>query len=46
MHEILTTLGKTFYGYEVMNRYAKSCDAEIYNASEVSFIDSFKRYKL
>jgi hypothetical protein len=46
MHEILATLAKTFYGYEVMSRYAAYCNAKIYNASDVSFIDSFERIKL
>jgi hypothetical protein len=46
MHEIMSALGKTFYGYELMNRYAVSCGATIYNASEISFIDTFKRIKI
>ena len=46
MHEIMTTLGKTFYGYDIMNNYAKSSNTCIYNASEISFIDTFNRLKL
>lgn len=46
MHEILTTMGKAFYGYMVLNKYAKSRDCNIYNASEVSFIDAFERKHL
>lgn len=46
MHEIMTTLGKTFYGYEVLKKYADNCGVDIYNASEVSFIDAFERKKL
>ncbi|MCW3071607.1 MAG: hypothetical protein JWO44_1497 [Bacteroidetes bacterium] len=44
--EIFSIWGKTFYGYIAMNNYAKYRGAAIYNASEVSFIDAFKRVKL
>lgn len=46
MHEILTTWGKTFYGYVALNDYAVYKKCTIYNASEISFIDAFKRIKL
>lgn len=43
MHEILTLWSKTFYGYEVIKNYGLSRKASIYNASEISFIDSLER---
>lgn len=46
MDEIFQLFGKTFYGYMVLNDYAKSRNCEILNASEISFIDAFKRIKL
>lgn len=46
MDEILHTWGKAFYGYIALNKYANSCNASIFNASEISFIDAFKRVKL
>lgn len=46
MDEIFTIWGKTFYGYIAMNKYAEYRQASIYNASEISFIDAFKRIKL
>lgn len=46
MNEILITFSKIFYGYEVINKYAKHCNANIYNASESSFVDAFKRIKI
>lgn len=46
MDEILVLFSKAFYGYRVLNRYAKSRNCEIFNASEVSYIDAFKRIKL
>lgn len=46
MHEIMIALGKAFYGYEIVKRYADRCNATVYNASEISFIDAFKRIKL
>ena len=46
MHEILITLGKTFYGYIAINEYAKHQNCIIYNTSEISFIDAFERIKL
>jgi hypothetical protein len=45
MDEALTTFGKTFYGYIALEKYAKHLKANIYNASEASFIDAFKRIK-
>jgi hypothetical protein len=46
MHEIMTTLGKVFYGYESIKMYADNRGTAIYNASEISFIDVFNRVKL
>jgi hypothetical protein len=46
VHEIFVTWGKAFYGYWNLNEYAKHRNCTIYNASEVSFIDAFKRIKL
>jgi hypothetical protein len=46
MDEIFAIWAKTFYGYIAMDSYARSRNASIYNASEVSFIDAFKRVKL
>lgn len=46
MDEIFVTLGKSFYGYIAVNKYADHRKATIYNASEISFIDAFKRIKL
>lgn len=44
--EILLLFAKTFHGYMVLNEYARTQSCEILNASEVSFIDAFKRIKL
>jgi hypothetical protein len=46
MDEAFVAFGKTFYGYFLLEKYAKSVNATIYNASEISFIDAFKRIKL
>jgi hypothetical protein len=46
IYEVMTALGKTFYGYEILRKYAENNNAVIYNASEISFIDAFKRIKL
>ncbi|MCW3083812.1 MAG: hypothetical protein JWP12_1178 [Bacteroidetes bacterium] len=46
MAEILATMSKVFSGYAAVNDYAKTRNCEIYNASDVSFIDAFKRIKL
>ncbi|HEX8514844.1 MAG TPA: hypothetical protein VF868_01505 [Bacteroidia bacterium] len=46
MDEIFAIWAKTFYGYIAVNAYARYRDAAIYNASEISFIDAFKRVKL
>ena len=43
MDEILFTLAKAFYGYQVLKSYAIKEGVTIYNASEVSFIDAFER---
>jgi Protein of unknown function DUF115 len=45
MSEIFNTLSKVFYGYDTIKKYSKKCEANIYNASEVSFIDSFEKKK-
>jgi hypothetical protein len=44
--EIFATWGKVFAGYYKLEAYAKHRNCTIYNASEVSFIDAFKRIKL
>lgn len=46
MDEILVTFGKAFYGYILLNKYARSRGTVIYNASESSFIDAFERIRL
>jgi hypothetical protein len=46
MHEIFLTWSKVFIGYFIMNDYARYMGCEIYNATNVSFIDAFKRIKL
>ena len=46
MHEILYTLSKVFYGYNVLKKYASYRGTSIYNASEISFIDVFERKKI
>ncbi|MCE9538853.1 MAG: DUF115 domain-containing protein [Bacteroidetes bacterium] len=46
VHEIFTSLGKVFLGYEILQKYAQYCKVNIYNATEISFIDSFERKKL
>ena len=46
MQEILITFSKIFYGYEMINEYAKHRKAKIYNASEISFVDAFERIKI
>nr|MBA3972020.1 hypothetical protein [Bacteroidota bacterium] len=46
MHEVFIALGKAFYGYELMKRYADYCNCKIINVSEVSFIDTFERKKI
>jgi hypothetical protein len=46
MDEIFAIWAKTFYGYIAMNNYAVYRGAVVYNASEVSFIDAFKRVKI
>jgi len=46
MQEILLTFSKVFLGYELINQYAQHCNANIYNASQQSFVDAFKRIKI
>ena len=45
MSELFLAWHKVFYGYEVLEQYAKHLNIKIYNSSEVSFIDSFERKK-
>ncbi len=45
-HEFFDIWSRTFYSYILINEYAESRKRTIYNASEVSFIDAFKRIKL
>lgn len=46
MHEIFSVWSKVFYGYELIRKYANSCDTKIYNASNITFIDAFERIDL
>ena len=46
MHEIMLAMYKTFSGYYVLKEYAKLFNANIYNCSEISYIDAFERRKL
>ncbi|MFL5764359.1 MAG: 6-hydroxymethylpterin diphosphokinase MptE-like protein [Bacteroidia bacterium] len=46
MDEIFHTWAKTFYGYIALEKYARSQNCKVYNASEVSFVDAFERKKL
>lgn len=46
MHEIMQTLGKSFYGYHLIRNYATSAHALIYNASDITFIDAFERSEI
>lgn len=46
MHEIYTAWSKVFLGYTVLRKYADYLKSNIYNASEVSFIDAFERKNL
>lgn len=45
-HDFFDIWSRTFYSYILIERYAKSRQCTIYNASEQSFIDAFKRKKL
>ncbi|MES2590611.1 MAG: 6-hydroxymethylpterin diphosphokinase MptE-like protein [Bacteroidota bacterium] len=45
-HEFFDIWSRTFYAYILVNNYAVYHHCKIYNASEVSFIDAFKRIKL
>jgi hypothetical protein len=44
--EIFATWAKVFSGYFALNNYAETKNCTIYNASEISFIDAFKRIKI
>lgn len=46
VYEIFEIWTKVFKGYEVISGYAKAKGSKIYNASKVSFIDTFERKKL
>lgn len=46
MDEIFVTWAKVFWGYLMVENYAKKKNARILNASEISFIDAFERIKL
>jgi hypothetical protein len=45
-HEFFDIWSRTFYAYVLINNYAISRNCNIYNASEISFIDAFKRCSL
>lgn len=45
-YEFFDIWSRTFYAYIMVNNYALYHNCKIYNASEVSFIDAFKRIKL
>lgn len=46
MHEVLHKFQLTFYGYFVLQDFAKTKNVNIYNASHFSLIDAFERKKL
>jgi len=46
LHEILHKFMLAFKGYFVLKEYAKSLNAEIYNATNKSYIDAFERINL
>ncbi len=43
MHELLSTLVKTFQAYHVLREYADSRNVKIFNRTPNSFIDAFER---
>jgi hypothetical protein len=43
MDEIFHAWAKVFAGYQIINAYAISRDCKIVNASEITFVDAFKR---
>lgn len=45
-YEFFDIWSRTFFAYFVLNNYATKHNCNIYNASEVSFIDAFKRVEL
>lgn len=45
VHEIFATWAKTFYGYIALQNYAHYKKCNIYNASEITFVDAFERKK-
>ncbi len=45
-HDFFDIWSRTFYAYWLLNNYALKRNCNIFNASEVSFIDAFKRVKL
>ncbi len=46
MDEIFVAWAKVFWGYLMLENYAKQKNVKILNASEISFIDAFERVKL
>jgi len=46
MDNLFRDLSKMFASYLELERYSRSIDARIYNASEKSFIDAFERRKI
>jgi hypothetical protein len=45
-HEFFDIWSRTFSAYMILERYSKTQNCKIYNASDVSFIDAFTRKKL
>ena len=45
-HEFFDIWSRTFYGYMLINDYANTQNCTVFNSSEVSFIDAFKRFPL
>ncbi len=43
MHEALFIYAKMFYGYHVLNRYARYKSVKIYNCTAGSYVDAFER---
>jgi hypothetical protein len=45
LHEVLFSFYNVFKGYHIIKRYSDSIGAEIYNLTEGSYIDAFKKVK-
>lgn len=43
LYEVLSKFTLAFYGYFIINEYAKSLNVKIYNGTEDSYIDAFER---